>query len=311
MPSKLETSSVSSVRKGPQFPSPVETNININSSFEGNNNEHSLTDILPQNMNYFDDKSSKEEVDKYYQSIPEFPAVPSHVHGLQSRYPPFPLDPTPKNHHRIPPHNSNNKIQTANRVHFPTNSMNEKDQQNGSQPPLSDSISALIPPHPQPNSPFIAGPFQGQHNGGTNKYRLKPSQQQSPNANSQRPNLRLPPFLLHSMPNAHLAINNNNMRIKPNVIPQNSHSIPSSEPSKPVTSEISHDFSPPIVSLKTSNSTQNELSNKTKIESSTRSTMVNPQSIKNINSMVIEINLKRMKIKFIKLFSINSSIQSI
>jgi hypothetical protein len=298
MPSRSETSSVSSVRKGPQFPSTVETNINlnINSSFEGNNNEHSLTDILPQNMNYFDDKSSKEEIDKYYQSIPEFPAVPSHVHGLQSRYPPFPLDPTPKTHHRIPSHNSNNKIQTANRIHFPMNSMNEKEQQNGSQPPLSDSISALIPPHPQPSSPFIAGPFQGQHNGGTNKFRLKPSQtvsqQQPPNANSQRPNLRLPPFLLHSMPNAHLAINNNNMRIKPNVISQNSHSIPSSEPSKPVNSETSHDFSPAIVSLKTSNSTLNELSNKTKIESSTRSTIVNPQSIKNINSMVIEINLK-------------------
>ena len=207
--SNSESQSSSPIRKTPQFVSIQENKntIHLNNVFNESKNENIFPQHLPQNIDQNIDEKKREESHKATQVLTD--SVTS-----ASRYTPLPLGSTPKPFQRISGMHSKPKP-NENRIHFPIDISKEVDSII-SQPIISEPISPYSQSNGRPSKPFNSGSTHNQHNSNANKFRLKPvptmtqsGPSHSPLGSSQMPNLRLPPFLLHTHnnPNTH-SVNN-------------------------------------------------------------------------------------------------------
>ena len=156
------------------------------------NVEINLNPVLPQNSEHnFEDKLKNEENNKNpLQLVTDSVTVPSRQSSAD-------VGSSHKNLNRISGNHSKLKP-NENRIHFP---IDKEIDSIVSQPFISDPISPFAQTNPRPSKPS----GQHSHYNNANKFRLKPSStmsQSSPSlsgyGNHQNPNLRLPPFLLHT-----------------------------------------------------------------------------------------------------------------
>ena len=183
----------SPIRKTPQFLTEINNNFNTNNLNE-NNSELTFPKILTQNQeNIPGNKNMSEDNKNGIHLVTESVTPPS-------RYISPAVGSSVKPFQRISGLNSKQKP-NENRIHFP----NDKEVDSVvSQPFISDPISPFAQTNSRPSKPNNAGSHHSQYNN-ANKFRLKPSpimtqssQSMSPFGNPQKPNQRLPPFLLHT-----------------------------------------------------------------------------------------------------------------
>ncbi|RWS12121.1 hypothetical protein B4U79_03395, partial [Dinothrombium tinctorium] len=203
-------------RKAPQYPSPhLKTTKAPSTTPRVMIPIDKVTEPMrPENYNMFDENAFKNDRPKETLAapVPGFPSVPSHVHEVQNKRPPFPLDPTPRPfvQQLFGFLNQDNKQGT--RVHFPHEKKPESKPSTSDklavQPPRSDSVGALVPPRPQPPPAFVRHPQQA--TSGNNYMNRMP---QPYAATPQRQSgWKIPPQF--SGPNQHHALESNTSPVK-------------------------------------------------------------------------------------------------
>ena len=196
-----ETSDSSGVRPGTQLPVPIDLVINKTTDI---NTENQLP-VLNHNMADVERNRIRE------QSVPV--PIPDIV-GPPQRYNPPSVSTTPKPFQRISGIVMKQKP-NENRIHFPSDAYNDQRVDSVISQPLLTDTSPLTS---RPSKPIASVGSQSQ----PNKFRLKPGpampqmSSQSPLGSAQKPNLRLPPFLLHNHNSGNTHPTHTGTRHKPN-----------------------------------------------------------------------------------------------